>query len=110
MNLLVYCAGGLGKEILDVAVRINKNTRKWEEICFVDDDVSLGTQCYASKVFTFENALRRLDLTDREFVIATGEPAIRHVLFKKLQAARVQMATLIDPTAVISNTANLGVG
>ena len=35
MQLAIYCAGGLGKEVYDLAVR--NNNGKYEKIFFVDD-------------------------------------------------------------------------
>ena len=37
MKLFIYCSGGFGKEIMDMARRINRIESKWEEICFIDD-------------------------------------------------------------------------
>ena len=39
MNLCIYCAGGLGKEVFDIATRINKIHSIWDEIFFVADEV-----------------------------------------------------------------------
>ena len=54
MKLFIYCAGGFGKEIFDTAKRINGSHNKWDEICFIDDDASLGNKFYNTKLFTFE--------------------------------------------------------
>ena len=35
MNLAIYGAGGLGRELLDLAEYINKSTKKWNKIFFV---------------------------------------------------------------------------
>ena len=37
MKLLIYCAGGEGREIADPADRINEKSDKWETIEFVND-------------------------------------------------------------------------
>jgi len=42
VKLFIYCAGGFGKEIMDVARRINNLENRWDEIYFIDDNARLG--------------------------------------------------------------------
>lgn len=109
MKLFIYCAGGFGKEIIDLARRINALENKWEEICFIDD-LPQGDEFYGTKLFTFPAVLEQFDIASIEMSIASGEPAIRKVLHDKIYNAGVRPATLIDNTAIVSPTAKLGEG
>ena len=109
MKLFIYCAGGFGKEIMDLARRINKNENRWEEICFIDD-LPQGDEFYGTKLFTFPAVLEKFDITSIEISIANGEPFTRKVLREKIINAGVKLATLIDNTAIVSPSVKLGEG
>ena len=74
MTLAIYCAGGLGKEIIALARSVNI----WNEIIFVDDITDADWHAGA-KVFRFDELRGYND--ELEFIIATGEPAVREALY-----------------------------
>jgi len=103
-NLAIYCAGGLGKEIYDLAVR--NYADKYSEIFFVDDNLQEDS-FYGTKIEKFED----LTVNDNiEFSIANGEPFIRQTLAEKIKSAGFSLATLVDKTAVVSPSATLSDG
>jgi sugar O-acyltransferase (sialic acid O-acetyltransferase NeuD family) len=110
MNLGIYCAGGFGKEVYDVALRQNEISKSWEHIFFIDDFRENGSDCYLSKVFTLSHILETYTKDNLEVVIATGEPAVRIKLKNKLIENGINLGTVIDPSAIISPTAKLGKG
>jgi sugar O-acyltransferase (sialic acid O-acetyltransferase NeuD family) len=110
MKLFIYCAGGFGKEIFDTAKRANDSQNIWDEICFIDDNAGLGCEFYGTKLFTFEKVLDTFDSFCFEVSIATGEPFIRKKIYEKLKSNNINLTTIVDPTAVISETANIGEG
>jgi len=110
MELFIYCAGDFGREIFDSAKRINKSDSKWDEICFIDDDISLGDRFYDAELFTFDAVLKRYDLNSFEVSITNGEPVIRRSIYNKLKANNIKLATLVDKTSIISETAKVGEG
>lgn len=103
MILAIYCAGGLGKEVLEFARSISR----WDEILFVDD-VTDATECHGARVLRFPD-VAALD-GDVEFVIASGEPAGRKALYERVKAAGYRFATLISPYATISSGVQIGEG
>jgi len=109
MKLFIYCAGGFGKEILDTAKRINKFNKKWDEICFIDD-VRLVNEFYGAKLFSFNTILEQFDLNSFEVVIANGEPFARKSIYDKLRSNNIKLTTLVDNSAIISDTAKIGEG
>ena len=107
MKLFIYCAGGFGKEIMDLARRKNRLENRWSEICFIDDSPQ-GDEFYGSRLFTFPEVLEKFDSTSLEISIANADPSTRKVLFDKIKDAHLKMATLIDNTAIVSPTAKIG--
>ena len=105
MKLCIYCAGGFGKEIFDVATRINDIESRWDEIFFVDDNSSLGNTSYISKLYTVDRMLEEFDLDLIEVIIASGEPVIRKIIFDKVKGLNLKLTTLIDPSTIVSKTA-----
>jgi len=109
MQLLVYCASGFGKEVMDIVHRIQKTHRRWEGVAFVDD-APLDSPIYGCDVLRFDEAVARFGPTSAEVVIANGEPFVRKALREKAEGAGMRLATVVDETAVVSDTAHLGPG
>lgn len=105
--LAIYGSGGFGREVYDIAVRRNKATPCWSDIVFIDDfrdeGAFNGTQSYHFDTLAPKAA-------SYEIVIAVGEPSARETLFDKVKSAGFSLATLIDPTALISPSAKIGEG
>lgn len=110
MNLGIYCAGGFGKEIFDVALRDNEKNRKWDNIFFIDDFQVDNSICYLGKVYSLEYVKNVFSLNNVEIVIASGEPAVRKKIYEKTKILGFKFAKVIDPSAIISSTAILGEG
>ena len=109
MNLLVYCAGGFGREVAEIAQRINAAHPRWDEIAFIDDQADCKS-AGAFEIYNMTSALEKFGASQMEAVIANGEPYVRKVLLAKLEAWNICLATLVDRTAVVSQTASIGVG
>jgi sugar O-acyltransferase (sialic acid O-acetyltransferase NeuD family) len=108
--LFIYCAGGFGKEIIDIARRINDKKKSWREIIFIDDFCSTGFH-YGARVFSFDMACEWLSCNSSEVLIANGEPAHRSQIRKKLDNHGIQLGNyLIDDSAIISLSANINNG
>jgi sugar O-acyltransferase (sialic acid O-acetyltransferase NeuD family) len=110
LKLFIYCAGGFGKELFDTAKRINTSEKRWDEICFIDDDSSLGNVFYGTRLYSFEKVLEKFDASSFEVSIANGEPVINKTIYNRLKLNRINLATIIDQTAIISDTAIIGEG
>jgi sugar O-acyltransferase (sialic acid O-acetyltransferase NeuD family) len=110
MKLCIYCAGGFGKEVFDVAMRINDKESRWDEVFFIDDAPELGDHSYLGRLFTMDKMLKEFDILELEVIIATGEPILRKKLYEKVKGLNLRMATLIDPSTIVSSTANIGEG
>jgi sugar O-acyltransferase (sialic acid O-acetyltransferase NeuD family) len=104
MILGIYGSGGLGREIYELAHRQNIASSLWSEIFFIDDFSDEGDY-FGTKRLQFDTFLKIKH--ECECVIAVGEPSAREKLYRKLLESRVKLTSLIDPSAIISPTAEI---
>lgn len=109
MILYIYCAGGFGKEIMDVARRKNAITSSWNAIKFIDDSLDQSTH-YGAEVLRFDQLSKGSDFAESEFLIANGEPFVRKKILDKLIAADAKLANLIDESCLVADSAILHKG
>lgn len=107
MILGIYCAGNLGRSLLDIANRINKHSYRWDSIVFVDD-VRQEQEYYGTKVLRLADFPKGQGIS--ECVIANGVPDNRYNIYKRLLSCGCNLTTLIDPTAIVSPSAHIGNG
>jgi sugar O-acyltransferase (sialic acid O-acetyltransferase NeuD family) len=108
-ELYVYCAGGFGKEVMDVARRLNVSKPQWSNINFLDD-ISVDSSKYGAKVYKLEDLLSSGEMAKGEVVIANGEPVVREKLFDRLAANGVSMGVVVDVSTLVADTAILEPG
>lgn len=109
MILGIYGAGGLGREVYELALSINKHKQRWNEILFIDDGDNLHNPRNILLI-KFEELERNFDNEDMEICIAIGEPMIRKSLFEKLVDKDMKIATLIHPNIDIPSSTTVGSG
>ena len=107
MILGIYGAGGLGREIYEIALRRNAVSSLWKQILFIDDSNDEGDY-FGTKRIQFD-ALLKIK-SECECVVAVGEPSAREKLFRKLSESCIKLTNLIDPTAIISPSAEINNG
>ncbi len=107
MDLFIYGAGGVGKEIADIAGRRRAASHCWERIRYVDD-VRSEAEAYGLEVLRLADVLARC--LPGQFVIAQGEPAVRARLHEALVTSGQTLTSLVDPGATVSPTAQLAPG
>ncbi len=105
--LAIYGSGGLGREIYDIAQRRNNISNLWKSIIFINDFIEEGT-VQGVPVIHFETLLKYKE--NYEVIIAIGEPSSREKLYNKLKDNGISLTTLIDPTALISPSAEIAEG
>lgn len=104
----IYGAGGLGREVLELAKLVNAKEARWKRLIFVVDapteDFVNGTEVYA-----YEDAKEKYG-ADLEISLGIGEPLSRNKVFHKLIGDGIQLATLIHPDVHIPDTTIVGNG
>ena len=109
MILFIYGTRGAGVEVYDLVVRNREINEKYSKVYFVDDFLG-EKEYYGTRTLPFASCKNYMRGEDAEFVIAVGEPAARKLLFDKVRVAGYSLATLIDETAIVSDTAEISEG
>lgn len=103
-KLIIIGAGGHGKVVADIAVKMNK----WKSILFLDDDESIK-ECLGFKVKgRIADAYKYKDVA--QFVVAIGDNDIREEVQEKLESEGIELVSLIHPSAVIGTDVEIGAG
>jgi sugar O-acyltransferase (sialic acid O-acetyltransferase NeuD family) len=112
MMKFIYCAGGIGRNMMDFARRQRNIKNSDEAIFFIDDSLDDGIEVYQTRSYTFTTALNTFSFSDlnNNIVIANGEPLHRRNIFDRTAKHSIELGQLIDPSACISETAFLGAG
>lgn len=109
MILFIYGASGAGIEIYDLAYRVNSISNRYSEILFIDDFLE-ETEYYGTRRIHFESCEKVASKEETEFIIAVGEPSARKLLLDRIKSRGYNLATLIDNSAIVSETALISPG
>lgn len=109
MILGIYGAGDLGREVLDIALDINRMSCRWDGFLFIDDSLSKNI-LMDQPVLPFQEVLRRYDVGELELVTAVGEPESRKALRKKIRAAGLRMGRCVHPSSRVCDTVRVEEG
>jgi len=109
-KLIIIGAGGHGREVLQLALDQNKEEQKWDIKGFVDDNPELqGRSVNGFPVLGDINWLFTQP-GDMYTIIALGEPNIKRDIESRLDGSNIHFATLIHPTAIISDSVEIREG
>lgn len=99
-DLIIIGSGGLGRESVWTAERINAVNPEWNILGFIDDNIQVqGKLIDGYRVIGTTAAA--VKYPDAYYVCAVGSAKIRNRIIKKIKSiADVKFATLIDPAAV----------
>lgn len=106
----IYGAGGVGREILELAKKINSVRSLWDNIIFIDDIKTDIDNIHGTKLYSFEKVNSLFKKDEIEIVISLGEPELRRKLYEKVSKEGYFFATLIHPTVTIPDTTKVGNG
>lgn len=99
-RLFIYCAGGLGRDVLKMARYINRQQGRWEEVFFIDDHFTSGEMNNAP-VIRFEKYLKQRNNHTDEFVIANGEAVYRKQIYQKLKESGCVFTNIVHPNVYL---------
>lgn len=108
MILFIYGASGAAIEIYDLAERVNALSDRYSKIYLIDD-FEEEAQYYGTERIHFSSC-EKIATEDFEIIIAVGEPSARAFLLQRITEKGCKLATLIDPTAMVSPTAKIAPG
>jgi sugar O-acyltransferase (sialic acid O-acetyltransferase NeuD family) len=103
--LLIYGAGGLGREVLSLV----NATDSYEVKGFLDDGISRGTFVKGVKVLGGSPELRSFD-QPINLVLALGSPSSKLELLKKIDRSKVTFPILRHPSVVLQDPSAIEIG
>ena len=108
-DIIIVCAGGFGREAVDVIRDINKVEKQWNILGFLDDNPKAleGVRCK----YNIIGSISDWQPKDSEwFALGIASPKIKERLSTMLKERGAKFATLIHPAAIISEEATIGEG
>lgn len=116
-DLVLIGASGVAHEILDTVGLLQSQSRRWKNIYVLDDDPEkTGSEFYLGFEIRGTSAfIEDLNLEQSEFLVTFSSPALflareQYVENLKKRYPAIQFATICDPEAYISPTAQVGCG
>lgn len=111
-NIVIYGAGGFGREVAWLIERINKVNPEWNVLGFIDD---VKTEMYGKTINNLPvlGGNDWLDGYKNEVYVtcAIGNSKVRRKVYDNLEKYdKVKLATLIDPSVCVADTAQIGAG
>lgn len=108
-NIYVIGAGGFGRELIWWIKDINKVKPTWKIMGFLDDDPHAldEYECDYKVVGSIKDWQPK---EDEEFALALGSPALKRKIVDIMKAKGAKFATVIHPTAMLSEFAHYGEG
>lgn len=112
-DIVIFGAGGLGKEVAWLIENINKDKPTWR-ICgfLVDQEYKniWGKSIYGYKVLGDETYLSTYSM-EIFIICAIGKSSVRKSVYERIaRFPNIKLAVLIDPTVIIGPTVNIGDG
>lgn len=108
-DLVIYGAGGFGREIAAIIQSINKVTPTWNALGFIDDGVPAGTSNSYGKVLGNLSFLNEFP-NPISVVIAIASPKILEMLVQKITNPNISYPNIIAPDVLFFDKATLIIG
>lgn len=103
-KLIIIGAGGHGKVVADVAVKMGK----WQEIVFMDNNKSLTQAIGLEVIGSIDDAFKYK--TEADFFVAIGDNYLREKIQERLIIDGCHIVSLVHPQAILGLDVQLGVG
>ena len=105
----IYGAGGLGREVFELAKIINGKKKMWDGFVFIVDGVTTDEEVNGIKVLEYEEAKMKYGST-LDVSVGIGEPMVRKNKFEQLKKDGINTPTLIHPDVHIPESTTIGKG
>ena len=108
-KIIIVGAGGFGRELLQWIKDINAQKPTWEIAGFIDDNMAAldNYDCSAKIIGRISDWQPK---SDEEFVLALGSPETKRKVVSVLKSKGAKFATVIHPTAILTENTKCGEG
>ena len=101
-------AGGLAREVYELALIVNRKSRRWNKFVFIDKN-NTNEVINGCCVLSYDSAKSEYG-NSLEVVMGIGEPAIREKLYHDVISDGIPTPTLIHPDVYIPKSTSIGTG
>lgn len=108
-DLVIYGAGGYGKEVACLINAINKTDFCWNLLGFIDDGLAIGTPNAYGKVIGCGEFLHNAK-APINVVLAIGNPVIQSSIVKKVINPNIQFPNIKAPDVIFLDLTTLTLG
>lgn len=105
-KIIIFGAGGFGREVAELITQINSNSAKWEILGYIDDGIEVGKELNGYKVLGGLNYLNNNINEEMAVVLAIGNPKTKEKIVSLIQNANVYYPVLIHPNVVLPSNSN----
>lgn len=110
-KLVILGAGGLARELADAVAYINKNTKTFEVLGYLDDEEELtGQKRLQLPVLGTVDWLAENKSDDLYAIAGVGDVYSREKLSRAAQKHSVRLATIIHPSALVGSGSSIEAG
>lgn len=108
-KLFIIGAGGFGRELLQWVKDINAKDPTWDIQGFIDDDLNAldGVECDYPIVGTLSGCEPK---EDEYYALAIANPAMKVKIVEDMEMKRMNFASIIHPTAILTKFSHYGEG
>lgn len=108
-ELIIVGASGFGRELLQMVKELNTINSSWNILGFLDDNLHAldGIECDYPVIGTIQDWQPK---GTEQYAIAIANPVIKKKIVNLLEMRGAEFATLIHPTAKISDHVKIGKG
>src|SRR6188768_1324822 len=103
-DIIIYGAGGFGREVNLLLRQINIHNRQWNVKGFCDDGKQVGEWIDGLPVLGNVNYLK--EMKGHAVVLAIADPVIRKTVFEQISDAELQFPNLIHPLVYFDGEMN----
>lgn len=108
-NIVIYGAGGFGRETLSLLKQINLSSLQWNVMGYCDDGKNVGEKIDQVTVLGGMPYLNDFS-EELHVVIAIADPATREKIRKLLVNPRLKFPSIIHPSVIMGNTSEISEG
>lgn len=108
-DLIIYGAGGLGREVACLIMAINSIEPTWRVLGFIDDNIAVGSGNRYGKVLGNKELLQQHG-APMAVAIAIADPVARKRIVASVTNANIYWPNLISPSAAFLDPAAVAIG
>lgn len=108
-KIIIIGAGGFGRELLQWIKDVNKANPTWEIMGFIDDNPN-ALDGYEIDYGIIGSIKDWQPKEDEEFALAFGSPELKRKIVKIMKDKGAKFASVVHPTALLSEFAHYGEG